>query len=101
VELIARGGGVTENNRTVVAAVVGAVAGGMAGYMLFTERGRELRRRLEPAIEDFARELAQLRGTVNRAMGVANEGWHVLNEALGERGEAGGGFTTPRQTNPF
>ena len=91
----------TENNRTVVAAIVGAVAGGMAGYMLFTERGRELRRRLEPAIEDFARELVQLRGTVNRAMGVANEGWHVLNEALGERGQGGGGFTTPRQTNPF
>jgi hypothetical protein len=67
--------------------------------MLFTDRGRELRRRLEPAIEDFARELVQLRGTVNRAMGVASEGWHVLNEALGERGSST--YATPRQTNPF
>jgi hypothetical protein len=67
--------------------------------MLFTDRGRELRRRLEPALEDFARELVQLRGTVNRAVGVASEGWHVLNEALGERGR--GTFATPHQTNPF
>ena len=89
----------TENNRAMVAAAVGAVAGGLAGYMLFTERGRELRRQLEPTIEDFARELAQLRGTVNRALSVASEGWHVLNEAVGERG--GGGFAAAKQTHPF
>jgi gas vesicle protein len=92
---------VTEQQRAFVAAAVGAVAGGIAGYLLFTERGRDLRRRMEPAIEDFARELVQLRGTVNRAMGVASEGWHVLNEALGERG--GSSVTYPRhtQTDPF
>jgi hypothetical protein len=90
---------VTESNRALIAATVGAVAGGIAGYMLFTERGRELRRRLEPAIEDLARELVHLRGTVNRAMGVASEGWAVLNDTLGER--ASGTYTTPRQTNPF
>jgi hypothetical protein len=90
---------VTEQNRAFVAAAVGAVAGGLAGYMLFTEQGREMRRRLEPALEDFARELMQLRGTINRAMGVASEGWHVLNEALGER--QAGTFAGPRQTNPF
>ena len=89
----------TETNRALIAATVGAVAGGIAGYMLFTDRGRELRRRLEPAIEDFARELVQLRGTINRAMGVASEGWHVLNDALGE--QAPGHYATPRQTNPF
>jgi hypothetical protein len=80
--------------------VVGAVAGAMAGYMLFTDRGREMRRRAEPALEDFARELLQLRGTVNRAMGVASEGWSVLNDALGDRGE-GPAYPTHRQSNPF
>lgn len=74
----------TEQQRGLVAATVGAVAGGIAGYMLFTEQGRDLRRRLEPAIEELARELVQLRGTVNRAMGVASEGWNVLHDALGE-----------------
>ena len=88
-----------DRQREFAAAAVGAVAGGIAGYMLFTERGRELRRRLEPALEDFARELVQLRGTVNRAMGVASQGWHVLNEALGERGDST--FATHHQSNPY
>lgn len=91
----------TEQQRAFVAATVGAVAGGIAGYLLFTDRGRELRRRLEPAIEDFARELVQLRGTVNRAMGVASEGWNVLNEALGERSGSNVHFARHTQTDPF
>lgn len=89
-----------DRQRGMIAAVIGAVAGGIAGYMLFTERGRELRRRLEPALEDFAHELVQLRGTVNRAVGVASQGWNVINEALGER-ERGATFPTHHQTNPF
>jgi len=95
-----RGGGVNDRQREIIAAAVGAVAGGIAGYVLFTERGRELRRRMEPALEDFAHELVQLRGTVNRALGVASEGWHVINEALGDRGQTGA-FPTLRQTSPF
>jgi hypothetical protein len=90
---------VDDRQRGIVAAVVGAVAGAMAGYMLFTDRGRELRRRLEPALEDFAHELVQLRGTVNRAMGVASQGWNVLNEAMGDRGSDA--FPSHRQSNPF
>ena len=86
--------------REIIAAAVGAVAGGMAGYMLFTERGRELRRRLEPALEDFAHELAQLRGTVRRAIGVASQGWNAIDDTLGDRGHTGA-FPTLRQTNPF
>lgn len=89
-----------DRQREIVAAVVGAVAGGIAGYVLFTERGRELRRQLEPALEDFAHELVQLRGTVNRAIGVASQGWHVFNETFGDQGQSGA-FPTIRQTNPF
>ncbi|MGE0449944.1 MAG: hypothetical protein AB7Q29_10225 [Vicinamibacterales bacterium] len=89
----------TERTQGILAAAVGAVAGGLAGYMLFTSRGRELRRRLEPALEEFAHELIQLRGTVNRALGVASEGWGVLNEALGDRSRST--FSEPRQTSPF
>ena len=91
----------TEKQQALVAATVGAVAGGIAGYMLFTERGRDLRRRLEPAIEDFAHELVQLRGTVNRAVGVASEGWNVLNAAMGERGSSSGQYHSHNQTTPF
>lgn len=88
-----------DRQRGIIAAVVGAVLGGMAGYVLFTERGRELRRQLEPALEDFGHELVQLRGTVTRAIGVASQGWHVLDEALGDRGK--GPFPSHHQSNPF
>jgi len=91
---------VNNRQREIIAAAVGAVAGGMAGYMLFTERGRELRRQLEPALEDFAHELAQLRGTLRRAIGVASQGWNAIDETLGDRGHTGA-FPTLRQTNPF
>ena len=36
----------------------------LAGYLFFTDRGRALRRQIEPALEDFARELSSFRGTV-------------------------------------
>lgn len=87
-------------DKPVLATVVGAVIGGAVGYLFFTERGRHLRRQMEPALDDFARELNSFRGTVQRAAGVAGEGWRLLNDALGERG------TQPRypaahQSSPF
>ena len=39
----------TEQSRTIAATVVGGIVGALAGYMFFTEGGRALRRRLEPA----------------------------------------------------
>jgi hypothetical protein len=72
----------------------------MAGYMFFTNKGRMLRRQFEPAIEDIARELASFRGTLNRAIGVASEGWKVVNDALGEGG-APARYSSPHQTTPF
>jgi hypothetical protein len=91
---------VTQKSQAIAAAMVGGVLGAVAGYMFFTEQGRNWRRQLEPAIEDMARELAQFRGTLNRAMGVANEGWKVLNEALNEnQGQAH--YSNPHQSTPF
>lgn len=89
----------SEKSQAIAATMVGAVLGGMAGYMFFTDNGRTMRRQLEPAIDDFSRELASFRGTLQRAMGVANEGWKVLNEALGEDG--GQRRSATRQTTPF
>ena len=91
----------TENQQAMAATVVGAILGGMAGYMFFTENGRTMRRQLEPAIDDISREIASFRGTLNRAMGVANEGWKVLNQALGEDGVAADRHSASRQTSPF
>ena len=60
------------NSRAMAAAIVGAVVGGVAGYLFFTDDGRRLRRQLEPALDDFARELNSFRSTINKAAGVAS-----------------------------
>jgi gas vesicle protein len=87
---------VSDNSRAVAAMVVGATVGAAAGYMFFTEPGRRLRRQLEPALEDMARELNHFRGTVSKAAGVASEGWKLLNDALGEHEQR-----FPHQSSPF
>jgi gas vesicle protein len=91
---------VADNSRAVVAAVVGAIIGGVAGYMFFTEEGRRVRRSIEPALEDFARELSSFRGTLQKAAGVASEGWKLLNETLGEGGQPRR-FPSTHQSAPF
>ena len=88
-------------DKAVIATVVGAVIGGAAGYLFFTERGRQFRRQLEPALDDLARELNSFRGTVQRAAGVASEGWKLLNDALGEGGTQASQFPGARQSSPF
>jgi gas vesicle protein len=88
-------------DKTVTATVVGAVIGGVAGYLFFTDRGRELRRQIEPALDDIARELNSFRGTVQRAAGVANESWKLLNETLGDGGQQPPRYSSPHQSSPF
>jgi gas vesicle protein len=87
------------NSREMMATVVGAVVGGMAGYLFFTDRGRSIRRQIEPALEDFSRELMSFRSTVQKASGVASEGWKLLNDALGESSSSP--KFPGRQTSPF
>jgi hypothetical protein len=93
---------VTDSSRAVAATIAGAVIGGMAGYLFFTDNGRRMRRSFEPALEDIARELNSFRGTVQKAAGVASEGWRLLNDAMGEGSDAGARrFPTAHQTSPF
>jgi gas vesicle protein len=88
-----------DNSRVIAATVLGAVVGGVAGYLFLTEHGRSLRRQIEPALDDFSRELMSFRSTVQKATGVASEGWKMLNDALGEA--APPPRYPGRQTSPF
>jgi len=90
---------VVDNSRGMAAAMVGAVLGGVAGYLFFTEHGRSLRRQIDPALEDFVRELRGFRATVQKAAGVASEGWTMLNDALGE--DPAPRHQGPHQSSPF
>jgi gas vesicle protein len=88
------------NSRDIAATIVGAVIGGVAGYLFFTERGRRVRRQIEPALEDVSRELMSFRNMVEKAAGVANEGWALLNDTLGEAGTPPARYPSG-QTSPF
>lgn len=88
------------DSRVLTATVIGAVIGGVAGYLFFTEHGRGVRRSIEPLLDDVARELNSFRSTIQRATGVANEGWQLLNDTLGEP-PAPRRFPGARQSSPF
>ena len=89
------------NSQAVTASIVGAVIGGVVGYLFFTDGGRRLRRQIEPALDDFAKELNSFRATVNKAAGVASESWKLLNDAMGESTRPPARYPNTRQTSPF
>ena len=72
-----------ERSRVLTATVLGAIAGGVWGWLYLTANGRRVRSQIEPKLDDFMRELAQVRGTVEKAKTAANEGWRSLNEMAG------------------
>jgi hypothetical protein len=87
------------SSRAMAATLVGAAVGGIAAYLLFTEHGRRVRRQIEPALDDFAGELTSFHTTIQKVTEVANQGWKILNEAIGETGPA---LRNPgRQPSPF
>ena len=87
-------------DKTMVATLVGAAIGAAIGFLFFTPQGRALRRRLEPALDDFSRELNSFRGTIQKAGGVANEGWKLLNDTLGDASPQPRRYPSG-QTSPF
>jgi len=73
---------VSERAQIVAASIVGAVIGGLAGYLFLTESGRTLRRQIEPGLEEAARELSRVTGTMLGAAGAAREGWKIVRDAI-------------------
>jgi hypothetical protein len=93
---------VTVNARVWPAVLGGAIVGAFAGYVFFTEEGRALRRQLEPALDDVARELNAFRHTVEKAARVAGDGWRLIAEAVSETSPPGPPpYAAARHSNPF
>ena len=72
-----------DRSRVLLTTVIGAVAGGVWGWLYLTEKGSRVRTQIEPKLDDFVRELASVRGTVDKARTAANEGWRSLNDITG------------------
>ncbi|MCC7417393.1 MAG: YtxH domain-containing protein [Acidobacteria bacterium] len=89
----------TQSSETTIATVAGAAIGALIGYLFFTEQGRAVRRRLDPALDDLNRELNGLRTTVRKASIAVAEGWSIVNEALGDNSAPP--RIPPRQASPF
>ena len=72
-----------ERSRVLTATVLGAIAGGVWGWLYLTQQGRRVRSQIEPKLDDFMRELHNVRGTVEKARSAANEGWRSINDVAG------------------
>ena len=77
-----------EQSRLVTGAVIGAIVGAAASYLFFTERGRGLRERMEPAVDDLRREFTRFQKTVEKLGEMANDGMRVVNEFNAARAQS-------------
>jgi hypothetical protein len=75
---------VSDRSQVMAATVLGGALGALAAYMFFTEGGRTLRRRLEPALVNLAQEVNGFRQALIETAAVATGGWRVLVDLLGD-----------------
>jgi gas vesicle protein len=71
---------VDDRTKVLLGVMLGAVAGGVLGYLYLTDRGRRLRGRVEPQIDDLVSELTRLRQAVAKARAAADESWRTLQD---------------------
>jgi gas vesicle protein len=79
---------VSDSRVITAGAIVGAVIGAAASYLFFTQAGKQVRDRLEPAVDDMRREFARFRKTVERLGEMANDGIRVVNEFNAARAQS-------------
>jgi gas vesicle protein len=60
--------------------MVGAIVGAAAMYLFYTEGGRSVRDRLEPAVDDLMREFHKFRRTLEKVGDMANDGMRAFHE---------------------
>jgi len=68
-------------------AAIGALAGATVAYLLYTDRGRGIRDRLEPAVDDLRREFMRFQRTIGKVSDLAGEGFRAVAEFKAARGQ--------------
>jgi gas vesicle protein len=81
-------GGVNESRVVITGALAGALIGAAAGYLFFTNAGRSVRSRIEPAVEDLRREFGRFQKTIEKVGEMANDGLRVVNEFNAARSQS-------------
>lgn len=69
-------------------AALGALCGAAVVYLFFTDRGRELRDRMEPAVDELRREFGRFQKTIEKVGGLANDGLRAMEEFRAARGQS-------------
>ena len=69
-------------------AILGGLVGAAAGYLFFTQGGKHVRDRLEPAVDDLRREFSRFQKTVEKLGVMANDGLRVVNEFNAARAQS-------------
>jgi gas vesicle protein len=72
----------------VLGIALGALCGAAVVYLFFTDRGRELRDRMEPAIDELRREFGRFQKTIEKVGDLANDGLRVMEEFWAARGQS-------------
>src|SRR5689334_9972448 len=76
----AKGGRVNESRVMMAGALIGGLVGAAAGYLFFTDRGKDVLNRLEPAVDDLRREFTRFQSTVEKLGEMANNGIRAVSE---------------------
>jgi gas vesicle protein len=69
-------------------ALVGALVGAAACYLFFTERGRGMREKIEPAIDELRHEFGRFQRTIEKVGDMANDGIRLVNEFNAARSQS-------------
>ena len=83
-----------ERSLILAGAAIGALVGAAAGFLFFTERGRDMRDRMEPAVDDLRQEFTRFQRTIEKVGHMANEGMRVVNEFQAARSNFPSGSTS-------
>jgi len=79
---------VNQSRVVFAGAIVGALIGVAASYLFFTDGGKHVRERLEPAVDDLRREFARFQKTIEKLGEMANDGLRVVNEFNAARAQS-------------
>ena len=83
-----KGGRVNDSRLMVAGAIVGALIGASASYLFFTDAGKQMRDRLEPAVDDLRKEFARFQRTIEKVGEMANDGIRAVNEFNAARAQS-------------